>query len=423
MAKTFDFLSNTSGKINDDHYTRKTENGTILAHTPRKTGITRRSEKQANLRCQMANAGAVFQLFTAKKLVNAFENKGAGVNDYNAFVQVNYNKAAVFIPKDVGQAGGCVLAGYQYSRGSLPPIRLILGQTNVLVTDLALGALVIDATTTMGDFAAAVIANNSNWEPGDQLTFFYAEQYIDAEGVPRASMESYRMVLALGDQTKLWDIVAATGFTTVNGYLGMNTPLSESGASWIHSRTKADGGTQVSTQRLVVVNSILDNYRGDEAMVASAASYGGINTREEYLNPNSTLADLGMQPVSGSVPQGSGNGSGSGSGSGNSGGGNPSAGSGTTGGGTISVAAPSVSGTTPFTESTTVTMTAENGAEIRYTTDGSVPTSTSTLYSTPVTLASTTTVKAIAIKDGVSATVTSRTFTKTTGGDAGGDMN
>ena len=203
----------------------------------------------------------------------------------------------------------------------------------------------------------------------------------------------------------------------------MNTPLSESGASWIHSRTKADGGTQVSTQRLVVVNSILDNYRGDEAMVASAASYGGINTREEYLNPNSTLADLGMQPVFGSVPQGSGNGSGSGSGSGNSGGGNPSAGSGTTGGGTISVAAPSVSGTTPFTESTTVTMTAENGAEIRYTTDGSVPTSTSTLYSAPVTLASTTTVKAIAIKDGVSSTVTSRTFTKTTGGDAGGDMN
>ena len=86
----------------------------------------------------------------------------------------------------------------------------------------------------------------------------------------------------------------------------------------------------------------------------------------------------------------------------------------------VTVAAPTFSGETQFTESTQVSMSAESGAEIRYTLDGSSPTSSSTLYSAPVTLSDTTTVKAIAIKDGVSSSVTSRTYTKTSGGDNGG---
>lgn len=87
---------------------------------------------------------------------------------------------------------------------------------------------------------------------------------------------------------------------------------------------------------------------------------------------------------------------------------------------TVTVAAPQFSGETQFTETTQVSMSAESGAEIRYTLDGSTPTSSSTLYSAPVTLSDTTTVKAIAIKGGVSSSVTSRTYTKTSGGDNGG---
>lgn len=79
---------------------------------------------------------------------------------------------------------------------------------------------------------------------------------------------------------------------------------------------------------------------------------------------------------------------------------------------TPTVAAPTLNGTTPFTESTTVSMSAESGAQIRYTTDGTDPTSGSTLYSSPITLTATTTVKAIAIKDGVSSSVASQQFVK-----------
>lgn len=65
-------------------------------------------------------------------------------------------------------------------------------------------------------------------------------------------------------------------------------------------------------------------------------------------------------------------------------------------------------------------MSAESRAEIRYTLDGSTPRASSTLYTGPVTLSETTTVKAIAIKDGVSSTVTSRTYTKSAGNGGGG---
>ena len=76
------------------------------------------------------------------------------------------------------------------------------------------------------------------------------------------------------------------------------------------------------------------------------------------------------------------------------------------------LAAPTISGTTPFAETTSVSMSGPDGAEIRYTTDGSTPTAESTLYSEAFTLSDTTTVKAVAIKDGESSEVASKLFTK-----------
>ena len=276
MSRTTGFLSQTSGKLDDNFQTRQTDHGTFMARIPRKTAKTRRSEKQANIRCQMPNAAANFRLFNGK-LNEAFENKSAGVSDFNCFVQVNYGKNPVYITKQESAGGGCVLGNYQYSRGSLPAIGISLNQSGVLVSGIALGSLEIDANTTVADFAMAVLANN-------------ADQWEDSEGVPRATMSSQKVVLDLSDQNKLWTVVTAQGFSSVNGYLGMNAALQNAGASWCHSRNKADGGTQVSTQRLVVVSDILADYQGDDAMRASADSYGGINSKSVYLNPESTQA-------------------------------------------------------------------------------------------------------------------------------------
>ena len=84
------------------------------------------------------------------------------------------------------------------------------------------------------------------------------------------------------------------------------------------------------------------------------------------------------------------------------------------------VAAPTISGETPFDESTLATISGPDGAEIRYTVDGSTPTAESSLYSEALTLTDTVIVKAIAIKNGVSSEVASKTFTKNGSGNGGG---
>jgi len=145
----------------------------------------------------------------------------------------------------------------------------------------------------------------------------------------------------------------------------------------------------VSTQFLYVDNSVLEAYQTDEAFHISADSYGGINTEAVFLQPKGNKVRSTVAIAGGSSNGGSQNG--------------------TTGGGTtepVSVAAPTFSGETQFAESTQVTMSAETGA--------------SAAYSAPLTLTDTTTVKAIAVKDGVSSSVTSRTYTKTSSGEGNG---
>ena len=134
---------------------------------------------------------------------------------------------------------------------------------------------------------------------------------------------------------------------------------------------------------------------GDSTVIIMVAENGTTTT----INPNGTVTTGNGQQGGGqsSGQQTSDNGQGSGS---------------------ESVAAPTVSGTTPFEETTTVTMSGPAGAEIHYTTDGSAPTAESTLYSAALTLSETTTVKAVAVMNGSLSAVTTKVFVK---GNGGGD--
>ena len=135
---------------------------------------------------------------------------------------------------------------------------------------------------------------------------------------------------------------------------------------------------------------------GDSTIIVIVAENGTTTTITPAEGGSTTVISGGDNGSSGS------SGSGSGSGSGSE---------------TPTVAAPVISGTTPFAESTSATIScATAGASIYYTVDGSTPTSASTAYSEALTITDTTTVKAIAVKDGVSSSVTTKVFTKGEGG-------
>ena len=73
---------------------------------------------------------------------------------------------------------------------------MVKNSGGVLVSDIALGGLVIGAETTVADLANAVIAYNAGFEAGDQVTFFYGQQTTDAvTGIPRARIYGFKVKL------------------------------------------------------------------------------------------------------------------------------------------------------------------------------------------------------------------------------------
>lgn len=283
-----------SGKVGMVVFRQMKNGKTVVFENRRKKGVPRRSEKQMRVRMQWGNLGAIYTQFH-ETLKRGFEGIGNRMSDYNAFMQSNIGLCKVYIPKKMHLNGGCVLAPYQITRGKLPSIDYNLNGDNVLVTDVALGALVITADTTVAEFSAAVMACNDCYEEGDQLTFFYGKQTVDAvTGTPRARINGFKVVLDTENVIKLWDVVSELGFKTVDGHLGMSQAAEECAAAWVHSREAMSGGEiKVSTQYLWVDSSVLESYQNDSAFQASADSYGGVNTAAVYLDPRNTESGTG----------------------------------------------------------------------------------------------------------------------------------
>ena len=254
----------------------------------------------------------------APLLKNGFEKKMAQQSDYNMFVRLNSAASPVYLTKSEADGGGCIAAPYQITQGSLPSI-VSSGEGAEAQTDIALGSLTISASTTVAEFAKAVVDNNADFDYGDQISFYDVLQRVNAETqIPYCQFSASYVVLDKNSAVKLLDQVNKAGFASVGGVLAHGEDEGDGVFAWVHSRY--DGGkTRVSTQFLINNNSLLDDYRSDDAYAEACKSYGGVST--VFLQPDGT----------GVVSNGT-SGSGSTSGSQTPPGGSDSGGSGTEGG-------------------------------------------------------------------------------------------
>ena len=254
----------------------------------------------------------------APLLKNGFEKKMAQQSDYNMFVRLNSAASPVYLTKSEADGGGCIAAPYQITQGSLPSI-VVSGEGAEAKTDIALGSLTISASTTVAEFAKAVVDNNADFDYGDQISFYDVLQRVNAETqIPYCQFSASYVVLDKNSAVKLLDLVNKAGFASVGGVLAHGEDEGDGVFAWVHSRY--DGGkTRVSTQFLINNNSLLDDYRSDDAYAEACKSYGGVST--VFLQPDGT----------GVVSNGT-SGSGSTSGSQTPPGGSDSGGSGTEGG-------------------------------------------------------------------------------------------
>ena len=240
----------------------------------------------------MKNLAAIYKQFDSM-LRRGYENLPPQMSVFNAFIQANIDVVKVYITKTIRLNGGAILAPYQITRGSLPSISMATNASRILVSSLRLGSLTIDAATTVGQFSEAIIANNDDFDEGDQLTFFHGIQSIDTvTRTPRATIKGYKVILNTAEDTKLWDVVDKIGFSVADNCLATSQQITNGAAVWVHSRDASDGSLKVSTQFFYVENSALASYQGRTAFLSSANSYGGINSAAVYLQPDVAALDV-----------------------------------------------------------------------------------------------------------------------------------
>ena len=224
----------------------------------------------------------------------SFEQAIGRVSDFNLFVGRN-NGRAPFLTQAEAKAGGCVVAPYKVTEGSLTPISNGVDASGFITSNLNVGSLVINDETTVSAFSAAIKANNSGWQYGDQLSVFIHIQSFDAvNNVPRVVTRAYEVTLNEDSETLLVDVIGNNNecFMVSNQKLRFATAIN-GGGCYIHSRKGPDGETLVSTQFIVVTNDLEQQYSNETQAVAAIQSYGG-KTTAPFLTPNfgTPLADI-----------------------------------------------------------------------------------------------------------------------------------
>ena len=301
MGKLSGIISKISGSAGN--VTFKVRNGETIVSEKVTQVRNPRTNAQMQTRTKWGNIIAMYK--GIRPLLNyGFENKPKNLSDYNMFVKVNMQRTPVYLTKQAIAGGACVAAPYQISQGSLPAI-VISGTGNSAKTDIYLGTLSISATTTVAQFAQAVVENNADYRYGDQISYFLVRQQVNAEtGIPYCQFSACKVVLDAADtETKLWDIASRNGFSASDASLAHSGNDGDCAFCWVHTR-KSDGKTLVSSQSLVAVNSKLAEYQGDMAYSLAKSSFGA--SVEAFLVPDGDASNS----TSGGGNNGGGNGGG-----------------------------------------------------------------------------------------------------------------
>ena len=281
MAILNGLLRKMSGSAGD--LTFKIQNGLTVVSEKVTKMTNPRSDAQMRVRTRWSNVVAMYS-GVRPLLRHGFENKPAGLSDYNMFVKVNMQRTPIYLTKQAVAGGACVATAYQISQGSLPAI-VLTGTGQNVKTDIRLGGESITSSTTVAQFSAAVVQNNADYRYGDQISFFLVKQMVNAEtGIPYCQFSAAKVILDAANDEKLADVTGSShGFASADGMLAHVGNDGDCAYAWVHTR-KSDGKTLVSSQSLVSANTKEAEYKGDAAYNLSKSSYG--SSIESFLVPD-----------------------------------------------------------------------------------------------------------------------------------------
>ena len=269
-----------SGKVGTVRYFQK--GGKTYVRSAHNSVVTNpRSDKQMVQRLQFASRTALWSAMKGN-LKNGFTNKTSTQSDFNAFMKLNDGRGVYFTKQQVDK-GAQVIFPIQITDGKLESISCekVSGR---IKSGIALGSLVLDAATTVHALAEAIVANNDDFEYGDEIAFISILQTVNGENIPKIKGNFYRIVLTKGDSRLVHSLVSADGFQSVEGYLGTNADMPVGCFAYVHSRR--DSKLLISSQTLVNNNeALIATYTSDTQYALARKSYG--NSEQVFLDPNS----------------------------------------------------------------------------------------------------------------------------------------
>lgn len=210
----------------------------------------------------------------------AFETKKTNQSEYNKFMSLNVATSAIYLPKNVAAAGGCVVNDYIVTQGSLSSIETTK-VTGGWASNIFLPAgFQLSASTSIQQLAAAVLPLNPAINEGDQLSFIRMTQQVNgATGVPFVVVRKYEVIISSTDTRLVGSFLPLDYITTkTNGTelcIGVEDSGNAGGFVLILSRT-IGGRTYVSSQRVIVANNAttISYYTGAAALQRAIDSYG-----------------------------------------------------------------------------------------------------------------------------------------------------
>lgn len=248
---------------------------TVAKQKVAKKSSAKRTLRVMHRRVQWANLVNIFRSFEGT-LHPSFERRGPKVSDFNEFMAANIGVIPVYLTKAEARANGAVVPAIEITQGSLPTIEHDSETPGKVTTDIALGEMTIDNDTTVADFSRAVVENNEGYAMGDQISVYVVQQMVNSDShIPFVRTKAYEVTLSeANEEDLLKNHMPLTYATTVDGKLGNSSPVT-GGICYVHSREQGSG-TKVSSQKLVVNNSILASYQTRTALNKAVESYGGI---------------------------------------------------------------------------------------------------------------------------------------------------
>ena len=239
----------------------------------------------------------------------AYDSKTKGQTDYNIFMALNINQATVGFTKEMCEAGCAVIEAYQVSRGSLPPISLTASQSgNQYVTDIKISNA-IQGSTTVGQLAADILANNSQFVEGDNIAFIFFKNWKTARTEwPYAASLYAEVTLDTSSTTVINSIPALDNrlSKSTGGFLqaswssaGEFDPSREVGFVAIHTRKSASMLAVSSQEILMNSNSLVAQFSGAAWDNQCVLSYG--LSDEVPLDPSFPEASITSVTANGSA--------------------------------------------------------------------------------------------------------------------------